>query len=258
MAITATCPGCGQTLSVDDQYTGMQGKCPTCNTVLTFPSTPAAAPPPIPASAPAAPAPASPAAYEPFGAAPSPPAPGLALDENALTLIGLGAAAFFYLLLLISPLLGWAATHQGVTGSVLGVQVVFERVVSTGTRFGDGRLLFCLTLVILILIGLNFLNRSYLAPTMVLGGAFATFALLMMMGRVGAGGAGVWLGLVASVGAAAACLWLAVRQPFQLQSSLLARQPSFFRTYGALMGAEAVALVLGVFYCLLRALFAGV
>jgi len=30
MPINAQCPGCGQTLSVGDEFAGAQGKCPTC------------------------------------------------------------------------------------------------------------------------------------------------------------------------------------------------------------------------------------
>jgi hypothetical protein len=78
----------------------------------------------------------------------------------------------------------------------------------------------------------------------------------MMLGRVGAGGAGVYVGLVGALGAAAACIWMAVRQPFVLETRLISGGPSFFRTYGALLAAEAVAVVFGIFYWLLRALFA--
>jgi hypothetical protein len=65
----------------------------------------------------------------------------------------------------------------------------------------------------------------------------------------------VILGLLAALGAAAACIWTAVRQPFLLDSPLIPGGQSFFRTYGALLAAEAVALILGVFYCLLAAIF---
>jgi phage FluMu protein Com len=36
MPITARCTGCGQTLSVADCFARMQGKCPSCNTIVTF------------------------------------------------------------------------------------------------------------------------------------------------------------------------------------------------------------------------------
>ena len=80
---------------------------------------------------------------------------------------------------------------------------------------------------------------------------------LMMVGRVGAGGAGTYLGLLGGLGAAAGCIWTAVRQPLLLESPLIPGGQSFFRTYGALLGAEALAFAFGVLYWLLRAIFAG-
>src|SRR5260370_5862963 len=164
-----------------------------------------------------------------------------------LTYIGLGVATFCYLLMLISPLLGWGTVRVGVTLSP-DLDPLFERVIS-GTRFGDGRMLFCLSLLTTAVVALNFLDRRFLPQTMVLAGAFATFAFLMMLGRVGAGGAGVFLGLVGALGAAAASIWTAVRHPFLLETPLIPGGPSFFRTYGALLAAEAVAAGFGVFYC---------
>jgi hypothetical protein len=79
----------------------------------------------------------------------------------------------------------------------------------------------------------------------------------MMLGRVGVGGAGVYIGMIGALGAASACIWTAVRHPLLLESPLILGGPSFFRTYGALLAAEAVAVVLGVLYWLLRAIFAG-
>lgn len=270
MAITARCPGCGQTLSVDDQYAGMQGKCPTCNTIVNFPAAPnvapAAAPPPMPSAAPAAP-PSFPAS-EPFYAgaqAPLPSSAGLAaLDPLMLTYIGLGVATFFYVLLLISAFLPWRdVSSANITVSGLSVfkeiirqgQLEVYSGTRSGTAFGDVRMLFCLTLAMLILVAVNFLNRRFLPQTMVLSGAFATFVVLMMLAWIGGARAGVILGLIAALGAAAGCIWTAVRQPFLLESPLIPGGQSFFRTYGALLAAEAAALVIGVLYCLLRALF---
>ena len=164
--------------------------------------------------------------------------PGLAaIDPAMLTYLGLGIATFFYFILLIAPFFGW----HGVRG----------------TAFGDGRMFFCLTLAVLVLVAVNFLNRRFLAQAMVLGGGFATFVVLMMMGWIGGGGAGVIIGLIAALGAAAGCIWTAVRQPFLVESPLIPGGQSFFRTYGALLAAEAAALVLGVFYCLLHLAYVG-
>ncbi len=263
MAITTRCPGCGQTLSVDDQYGGMQGKCPTCNSLVTFPAAanviPAAAPASMPSPAAAPPMPAS----EPYFTGAPAPLPGPAglggLDPLLVTYIGLGVATFFYVLLLIATFLPWRGVGGGnVSFGGMTLNVDVPLVVINGTAFGDVRMLFCLTLATLILIAVNFLSRRFLPQTMVLGGAFGTFVVLMMLAWIGGARAGVILGLIAALIATAACIWTAVRQPFLLESPQIPGGQSFFRAYGALLAAEAAALVLGVLYCLLRALFGAV
>jgi hypothetical protein len=258
MPITASCPGCGQTLAVQDQFAGMQGKCPSCNTVVTFPSAGSAAvtpvPPPVasPPASPVAPPPAMPG--PPVGAIPGPPR--LPMDPMVLTLIGLGVGTFFFLLLLISLFLNWRVEVITDLGSVIlprnGISFSDAR---TGISFGDGRTLFCLTLVMLVGVALNFVDRRFLPQCMVVAGAFATFVFLMMLGRIGSGTAGVLLGFFAALGAAAGCIWTAVRQPCVLDTPLIKGGQSFFRTYGALLAAEAVAFGFGVLYWLLRAIF---
>lgn len=37
MAISVTCPGCGNTMNVSDAMAGKQGKCPKCGTVINVP-----------------------------------------------------------------------------------------------------------------------------------------------------------------------------------------------------------------------------
>jgi hypothetical protein len=183
---------------------------------------------------------------------------GVGVDPLTLTLIGLGAGTFFYLLLLISPLLGWGMAGGTVRVSGLGVDFSVSNITVSGTHFGDGRMLFCVSLLLMAVVALNFLDRRFLPQAMVLAGAFATFAFLMMIGRTWSGGAGVYVGMVAALGAAAACIWTAVRQPFVLETTLIPGGPSFIRTYGALLAGEAVAVVFGVLYWLLRAIFAAV
>jgi hypothetical protein len=160
--------------------------------------------------------------------------------------MGLGIATFFYLFLLTSPFLAW------------GLRSDSEGGVAPGTYFGDGRMLFCLALAMLVVVAPNFVDRRFLPQCMVLAGAFATFAFLMMLGRVGGGWSGIFIGLVGGLGAAASCIWMAVRQPFILETSLIPGGPSFFRTYGALLGAETIAFGFGVLYWLMRAIAAGV
>lgn len=43
MPISATCPGCGKTISAPDSAAGHKAKCPHCSQVVTFPDDPAAA-----------------------------------------------------------------------------------------------------------------------------------------------------------------------------------------------------------------------
>ena len=263
MAITARCPGCGKTLSIDDQYAGMQLPCPSCKTPVVFgvPNVAtAAAPPPMPTTPPPL-VPPLPAAEPGFAATqplPSGPSGLAALDPETLTYIGLGSATFFYVLLLVSPFLPWRAlggAHLSFGDINMNINLPVQNI--KGTFFGDGRMLFCLTLAMLIIVAVNFLNRRYFPQAMVLGGAFATFVVLMMLAWVSSGQAGVIVGLIAALGAAGACIWTAVRQPFLLESPLIPGGQSFFRTYGGLLAAEAAALVLGVFYCLLRVIFGG-
>jgi hypothetical protein len=189
---------------------------------------------------------------------PSGPSGLAALDPETLTLIGLGIATFFYVVLLVSPFLAWRSLG-GANLSYGDINMNINLPVHNvkGTVFGDGRMLFCLTLAMLVIVAVNFLNRRFLTQAMVLGGAFATFVILMMLAWVSSGQAGVILGLIAALGAAGGCIWTAVRQPFLMESPLLPGGLSFFRTYGALLAGEAAALVLGVLYCLLRVIFGG-
>src|SRR5262249_6115974 len=141
---------------------------------------------------------------------------------ETLTSIGLGIATFFYVLLLVSPFLAWASgggAHFSYRNVIMDVNGPVHGI--KGTFFGDGRMLFCLTLAMLVIVAVNFLNRRFMPQAMVLGGAFATFVVLMMLAWVSSGQPGVILGLIAALGAAGGCIWTAVRQPFHLESPLL-------------------------------------
>jgi hypothetical protein len=246
MPITAQCPGCNQTLSVNDEFAGMQGKCPTCGAMVTFPSAAvqAAAPPSAPAPPPAdfqQPPPAAysqPPAWDPGAAGYAPPIPR---DNTELfTLIGIGAGTFFMLLLFISTFLRWMSVAEGP-----GV---------SGTFFGDGRLILLFSLLLTAGVGLNFLNRRFLPLSMVVAGAFATFAFVVLLAHIGGNaGAGIYVALVAALGVMGACIWTAVRFPLLLDLPGATTQPAFTRTYGALLGAETLALVLGLIYWILWA-----
>src|SRR5438105_1144534 len=124
MPITVRCPNpaCGQTLSVQDEYAGMQGKCPLCGTLVTFP---AAAPAlPVIPIAPTPPSERSPvmAGPPPLDGAP-PPAPATAPGPrnlpaflsgfDQLALITLPTGLFFLFLLALSTVLPWLGFEMG-------------------------------------------------------------------------------------------------------------------------------------------------
>jgi hypothetical protein len=268
MPITTQCPGCNQTLSVPDQYAGARANCPSCGTAVTFPAA-GAAPPPAPPVA----APAPPGVYQaaPAAAYPQPPAgqpfeagyPAAAAPprDNAelFNLIGIGAGAFFFLLLFISTFLRWVSFRVPGVAEAPAVGV-------SGTHFGDGRLVLLFSLLLGVAVGLNFLTRKMLPLTLHIAAAFGTFTLMVMLAHLGkapgplaglitaSAGAGIWVGLFAALGVMGVCIWTAVRHPLALEIPGAATQPAFMRAYGALLGSQTIALVLGLLYWIFFAL----
>jgi hypothetical protein len=182
---------------------------------------------------------------------PQPPAwqpgePGYTLpvprdNTELFTIIGISAGAFFFLLLFISTFLRWVSGGEGGTGV-------------SGTSFGDGRLVLLFSLLLGAAVGLNFLTRKFLSLTMVIAGAFGTFAFLVMLAHLKwPWGAGILVGLFAALGVMGACIWTAVRFPLMLDIPGAATQPAFTKTYGALLGSQTVALVLGLIYWIIFA-----
>jgi hypothetical protein len=156
------------------------------------------------------------------------------------TLIGIGTGAFFYLLLFISTFLRWLSGGEGSIGF-------------SGTYFGDGRLVLLFSLLLGAAVGLNFLTRKFLSLSMVVAGAFGTFTFMVMLAHLNKSpGAGIIVGLVAALGIMGACVWTAVRFPLQLDLPG-PTQPAFTRAYGALLGSQTVALVLGLIYWIIFA-----
>ncbi|MCI0458764.1 MAG: hypothetical protein L0Z62_17535 [Gemmataceae bacterium] len=156
-----------------------------------------------------------------------------------LTIIGISAGTFFLVLLAISTFLRWV---PGMSGTV----------------FGDGRLILLLSLLLAGGVGLNFLKRTYLPLSMVLAGAFGTFTFLVMLSLLKNAREGVWVGLFAALGVAGVCVWTAVRFPLALElPGQQAGQPSFLTSYGALLGSQTLALMLGVIYWIAAAIAGG-
>jgi hypothetical protein len=239
MPITANCPGCNQLLSVGDEYAGAVAKCPSCGTAVTF-TAPGAAPPPAPAAPPPPAAAPPPGAYQADLAGYQAPPPGPPRDNTELfTILGLATGTFFLFLLLISTFLRWIGRVDDWPGL-------------SGTFFGDGRLVLLFSVLLLAAVGLNFLTRRFLALSMVVAGAFGTFVFMVMLAHIGRfAGAGIIVGLIAAMGVMGACIWTAVRLPLPLEVPGAGTQPAFMRTYGALLGSQTAALVLGLIYLIL-------
>lgn len=127
MPINVTCPNpaCGKPLSVQDQYAGMQGQCPYCKTIFTFPN-PAPLPPVM---QPVAPQSEATVAQPPVPWDSPPPAPGPRRLPGRLDLVSLilfGVGLFFLLLFFISVLVPWIfATfeNRSLSSNGLGVAI---------------------------------------------------------------------------------------------------------------------------------------
>jgi hypothetical protein len=258
MPIVARCPNptCGQTLQVPDQYAGMQGKCPTCGTMVTFQPAPAAAaavpapaaPPPA-YSPPAAPppgapeaytaqAPAAPGAYPPppvVGQVPAPPAGPSMSPQELVQLICVPAGLFFLLLLLIACFLHWAGV--------------------SGVGRGDTGIFLILTLMVGTVLGLTYLFKAWLPAIAVSGAGFATFAIFFMLGgiiRYHGSGAGVWVGLVGALGLAGALITLAIFRPVD-SPTLQSLNLPLMKPHGGLVVAVMVGVGLGLLYLIVTA-----
>ena len=261
MPIVARCPNptCGQTLQVPDQYAGMQGKCPTCGTMVTFQPAPAAAAAPGPAGPPAYTPPAAPPpAYTPpagpdaymaqapgaagtyppppvVGQVPAPPAGPSMSPQELVQLICVPAGLFFLLLLLIACFLHWA----GVSGMARG----------------DTGIFLILTLMVGTVLGLTYLFKAWLPAIAASGAGFAAFAFFFMLGgiiRYRGSGAGVWVGLVGALGLAGALITLAIFRPVE-SPTLQSLNLPLMKPHGGLVVAVVVGVGLGFVYLILTA-----
>src|SRR5262249_53912758 len=200
----------------------------TCGTMVTFQPTPApaaapAAAAPAPAyTPPAAPeaytaqAPAAPEAYPPppvVGQVPVPPPAGPSMSPQELVqLIFVPAGLFFLVLLLIVCLVPWVFTHAPWDSS-LNMRNL------NGFGFGEAGIFFILCLLTAAVVGLTYLFRQALPLAATVAAGFGTFAFFFFLAEVVRFGsyakAGIWIGLVAAMGAAGAFITLAVFRPME-------------------------------------------
>jgi hypothetical protein len=238
MPITAPCPGCNQTLSVPDQYAGMQGKCPTCGATVIFPGAAAPTVPAAPFTAqppPTSPAESPPPFYATASQAPAAPFTLAGLDPTAS--IALPVGLFFLALAALATFLPW---H-----------------VYSGIAWANGTLLFLECLLVGAVAGSTFYFKENLGLNAVIGAAFGTFAFLVLIGEIsraahaGGSGAGLWIGLVAALGTLASFVVLAVLRPLDWPYMKTLNMPPVFQRYGALGASQAGAFLFGFLYLLI-------
>jgi hypothetical protein len=270
MPISARCPNkeCGKSLKVKDELAGKKVKCPACASVFVVPAAePVAAvepapvkkkpaPPPPPAKKPAAPAPAAPAKKK---AAPvlednddemfedsereeeqetAPAAggtgPGLDKQKQLVMFIGLGTLA----LLAVSVFLPW---------------VSFGGFGFSGINFTAGIVMLILALGAAITLGVMFALKKPVAPVLPVGAAAGLYALVFFLiflirGAGSFAGIGLWIGLLAALGATGTFIFCSIRCPFRLPALDKKGTPPFLRDHGALVGILAIGLILGLVF----------
>jgi len=250
MPITATCPGCGQTLQVADEHAGAQAKCPKCGTLITF----SAAPPPIipmepftahpPPVLPPMPSSFSPSNSGYAAAGPSLPARPFALaglDPIASILLPLGL--FFLALTALSAFMPWQAQTSIVP-------------TKSGIALANATLFLLLCLIVGGIVGTTFYFKEQLRLNAVIGGAFGTFAFFVVIGemsraaRLGGTGWGLWIGFLSTIGVVAPFVVLAVLRPLEWPYMKTRNMPPLVQRYGALGSSQVGALLFGFVYLL--------
>jgi len=161
-------------------------------------------------------------------------------NTELFTLLGLGGAAFSLLLIFLGTILRWGTVPDG--GSVSGVHL------------GEGRMMFCLSLALAGLVGLSFLKRPLVPLSVVVAGAFGTFFLLVTLSTLRGAGAGIIIAFIGALGVIGTCIWTAIRLPLVLDAPVPAAQAAFIRAYGALLGTQTVAVVMGIVFWILHSI----
>ena len=205
MPITVTCPNpsCGQVCAVQDQYAGMQVSCPKCQTVFGVPA----------AAAPVAPVAAVPPPVS-MGAPGAPMGPGfggvmdnvarLAGDPLSKTLLlaGLGCMAGIILFVFLP----WVSF--GFSGNVGGKGISIGGFSVSGISIWWGVVTLLLTLGVAGFVAATiFMNRADLFQISILvaagwSGLLALWRLINVIEAGSLSGIGLYLSLLASLGAA--------------------------------------------------------
>jgi hypothetical protein len=276
MPIVARCPNptCGQTLQVPDQYAGMQGKCPTCGTMVTFQPDPTAAAP-APAAAPAAAAytppaapdaytaqaPAAPGAYPPppvVGQVPAPPGGPPMSPQELVQLICVPAGLFFLFLLIICTFLPWGPP-KFIRGIVFFAEAARSAQVPnfSGIHLFDAGFFMVLCLLLGAVGSLTYLFKWLLPTVAAVGAGFGIFAVFFLLGAItdygGTARVGIWLGLVAAIGTAGSFVTLAIFRPVE-SPTLQSLNLPLMKPYGGLVIAGVFGAGCGVLYLILAAI----
>jgi hypothetical protein len=167
--------------------------------------------------------------------APAAPFTIAGLDPRASILLPIGL--FFLLLLAIATFLPWYGF--------------------SGIRIASATLLLLECLLVGAAVGSTFYFKDNLRLNALTGGAFGTFAFLVMIGEIsrvprgGGAGAGLWIGFVSALGILAPFIVLAVLRPLEWAYMKTINMPPVFQHYGALVVSQLGAFLFGFLYLLL-------
>jgi hypothetical protein len=170
--------------------------------------------------------------------------------QELVQMICVPAGLFSLFLLLIACLVPWVFTHAPWDSSISLRNL-------NGIGFGEAGIFFILCLITAAVVGLTYLFRQALPLAVTIAAGFGTFAFFFFLAEVVRFGShakvGIWLGLVAAVGAAGAFITLAVFRPMEIPA-LQSQSLPLLRRHGGTALVVACGIGLGLFYLVLTAL----
>ncbi|HYT93557.1 MAG TPA: hypothetical protein VEL76_32865 [Gemmataceae bacterium] len=238
MPVSVQCPNgeCNKAFKAKDELRGKKIKCPACGTVITIPTgqpvqaavrAKGAAAAPAPKAKTRPPVEAEDAEYE----EPVRRRPAAGASGNPIPMwVGVGGLG----VLAISVFLPWFSLGGPFSAS--------------GMSFTGGLIVLILAVAALALVITMFVLKKPLGPTFLAGGAAGTVGLLTTLGRIidGGPGLGVWIGLVGALGGLGAFIFCSLKDPYYFPPFNKEGSSPFLRNFGALLGAQGIALILGL------------